>query len=87
MNIDRRFECATRRIPKQVKWTSIKESELKALKARSELLDEATGLRSELYAALGVLILATPTGNYRNDLTDLNIRFMEYLRKLKELSK
>lgn len=62
-------------------------SKYATFKAKADLLDEAVGLRSELYAALGVLILATPTGNYRNDLTKLNIRFMEHIRKAKELTK
>jgi hypothetical protein len=42
MNVDLRFECAVKKYtPKQVKWTSIKESDLKELRSKVERYEKA----------------------------------------------
>ena len=91
MNHDIRFIRAVGRMPRQAKWPSIEESELKALKARSELLDELAPLvnallDSDVYSDAEGLVNIRTAG-YDDDSYQETVSLIEdILSKAKELN-
>ncbi len=63
----------------------IKNERMDTLKAKADLLDESVEIYNEFNEILNAMILNTPSGDQRNFLTILNIKFLEILRKTEAL--